>query len=73
VGDCIIGILCTDKTEISKVDLCYKKNKNNKQNKALSKWIVAHVEKQDYNETALATTVIVPDDGPMWPKHVVLM
>jgi hypothetical protein len=24
-----------------------------------------------YNETALAT--IVPDDGPMWPKHVVLV
>jgi hypothetical protein len=24
-------------------------------------------------ETALATIVIVPDDGPMWPKHVVLM
>jgi hypothetical protein len=37
VGDCRIGILCTDKTEISKMDLCYKKNKNNKQNKASSK------------------------------------
>jgi hypothetical protein len=72
VGDCRIGILCTDKTEISKVDLCYKK-KNNKQNKASSKQIVAHIEKQDYNETALATILIVHDDGPMWPKHVVLM
>jgi hypothetical protein len=34
--------------------------------------IVAHIKKQEYNETALATIVIVPDDGPMWPKHVVL-
>jgi hypothetical protein len=24
-----------------------------------------HREKQDYNETALATIAIVPDDGPM--------
>jgi hypothetical protein len=28
--------------------------------------------KQNYNETALATIAIVPDDGPVWPKHVVL-
>jgi hypothetical protein len=34
--------------------------------------IVAHIEKQEYNETALATIIIVPDDDPMWPKHVVL-
>jgi hypothetical protein len=27
---------------------------------------------QNYNETAVAITSIVPDDGPMWPKHVVL-
>jgi hypothetical protein len=27
---------------------------------------------QSYNETALATIAIVPDDGPVWPKHVVL-
>jgi hypothetical protein len=33
----------------------------------------AHIEKKDYNETALATIAIVPDDGPMWPKHVVLV
>jgi hypothetical protein len=44
-----------------------------KSNKASSKWIVAHVEKQDYIETALTTIAIVPDDGPMWPKHVVLV
>jgi hypothetical protein len=25
-----------------------------------------------YNETAVAIIAIVPDDGPMWPKHVVL-
>jgi hypothetical protein len=25
---------------------------------------------QNYNEPALATIAIVPDDGPMWPKHV---
>jgi hypothetical protein len=30
-------------------------------------------KKQDYNETALATIAVVPDDGPMWPKHVVLV
>jgi hypothetical protein len=28
---------------------------------------------EDYNETALATLAIVPDDGPMRPKHVVLV
>jgi hypothetical protein len=32
-----------------------------------------YIKKQDYNETALATIAIVPDDGPMWPKHVVLV
>jgi hypothetical protein len=41
--------------------------------KASSKWIGAHIKKQDYNETALATIAIVPDDGPMWPKHVALV
>jgi hypothetical protein len=30
-------------------------------------------KKQNHNETALATIVIVPDDGPVWPKHVVLV
>jgi hypothetical protein len=28
--------------------------------------------KQNYNETAVAIITIVPDDGPMWPKHVAL-
>jgi hypothetical protein len=44
-----------------------------KSNKASSKLIGAHIKKQDYNETALATIAIVPDDGPIWPKHVVLV
>jgi hypothetical protein len=26
--------------------------------------------KENYNETALATIAIVPDDDPVWPKHV---
>jgi hypothetical protein len=29
-------------------------------------------KKQNYNEPASATITIVPDDGPVWPKHVVL-
>jgi hypothetical protein len=28
--------------------------------------------KQNYNEAAVAIIAIVPDDGTMWPKHVVL-
>jgi hypothetical protein len=28
--------------------------------------------KQNYNETAVAIITIVPDDGPVWLKHVVL-
>jgi hypothetical protein len=32
----------------------------------------AYIKKQDYNETALATIAIVPDDGPVWPKYVAL-
>jgi hypothetical protein len=28
--------------------------------------------KPNCNETALATIAIVPDDGPVWPKHVLL-
>jgi hypothetical protein len=27
---------------------------------------------KNYNETAVAIIAILPDDGPMWPKHVVL-
>jgi hypothetical protein len=27
---------------------------------------------QNYNETAVAIIAIVPDDDPMWPKHVEL-
>jgi hypothetical protein len=26
----------------------------------------------NYNETAVAIIAIVTDNGPMWPKHVVL-
>jgi hypothetical protein len=44
-----------------------------KGNKASSKLIGAHIKKQDYNETTLATIAIVSDDGPMCPKHVVLV
>jgi hypothetical protein len=33
---------------------------------------VYNKKKQNYNETAVAIIAIVPDDGPMWPKHVVL-
>jgi hypothetical protein len=47
-----------------------------KGNKASSKRIGAHIKnikKQDYNEAALATIAIVPDDGLIWPKHVVLV
>jgi hypothetical protein len=41
--------------------------------KASSKLIGAHIKKQDYNEVALATKAIVPDEGPMCPKYVVLV
>jgi hypothetical protein len=52
------------------MDLCWK---GTKQDEASSKWINMHIKKnrlyKGYNETALAIT---PDDGPMWPKHVVV-
>jgi hypothetical protein len=47
--------------------------KEDKSEKASSELIGAHIKKQDYNETALAMIAIVPDDGPMCPKHVVLV
>jgi hypothetical protein len=28
--------------------------------------------KKNYNEAAVAIIAIVPDDGPMWPKPIVL-
>jgi hypothetical protein len=60
-----------DKIEISRWTCAEGRQK--KGNKASSKLIGVHIKKQDYNETALATIAIVPDDGPMWPKHVVLV
>jgi hypothetical protein len=33
---------------------------------------IAIVITMNYNETAVAIIAILPDDDPMWPKHVVL-
>jgi hypothetical protein len=37
----------------------------------MKKYTYKKKEKQNYNDTALVTIAIVPDDGSVWPKHVV--
>jgi hypothetical protein len=40
--------------------------------KQIKKYAYKKKLRQNYDETALATIAIIPDDGPLWPKHVVL-